>query len=73
MILAQEFKELFTVNYQQIYQKYIKLRNNFDKLVDEKKSTLKSLYVPERVFRTTYRLLPPYKLIENNGYYTLEK
>ena len=49
------------------------LRKDFSTLVEEKKKNLKCVYIPERVFYSTYLLLPPYLIKNNNGYYSLEK
>lgn len=56
-----------------MYRKYVMLGKNFKSLVEEKKRTLKSIVVPERTFYSTYRLLPPYKIVNNRGSYTMVK
>lgn len=43
-------RNYFTEKYRSIYIKFINLQKSFDKLVEEKKKNLKSLYKPTRVF-----------------------
>ena len=40
------YKELLNEKYHQIYKKYLNLQKNFAKLVEEKKSLLKSIKIP---------------------------
>lgn len=48
-------------------------KKNYNALIEQKKQNMKSLYEPQRVFRTTYILFPPYERLFLNGYYSLKK
>lgn len=56
-------------NYKPILMKYINYKNNQLKLIEEKKKSTHSFYVPSRTFKTTYMLLPPYEIRQNGQYY----
>ena len=53
------------------------MKFDFEALVAEKKKICKPVYVPSRVFYTTYMLLPPFEIIEHNNpphkYYTQKR
>ena len=56
-----------------VLREYLKFRTNFNTLIEAKKNELKELHSPTRTFYSNYHLLPPYQVIQTNGYYTLKK
>jgi hypothetical protein len=51
----------------------VKIRFSKDKLIEAKKIQKPEYHGPTRIFYSNYRLLPPYKVISENGYYSLKK